>query len=70
MLGRTWGSLTTEERKELIGGMHITIMEDQKTIYFYNMEKNRCILGTTCFTKGQRYLEYYIPKNAKVQLID
>lgn len=69
MVGRTWGSLTTEEKKELMGGMHMATTEDQKTIYFYNIEKNRCILGTTCLIKGQRYLEYYIPKNAKIQRI-
>lgn len=70
MIGRTWGSLTKEERKEILGGMRMTPLKDQKTIYFYNMEKNRCILGTTCLTKGQRYLEYYIPKDAKIRLID
>lgn len=51
MVGRTWGSLTTEEKKELMGGMHMATTEDQKTIYFYNIEKNRCILGTTCLKK-------------------
>lgn len=61
MIGRIWGSLTKEERKDVLGGAQVITLIDDPGIYFYNLEKGYYIRGTECKEPGQRYGEYSIP---------
>ncbi|KUH56044.1 hypothetical protein [Megasphaera sp. DJF_B143] len=66
MIGKTWKHLTKEERKELLGGADLLVLEGKDRLFFCNHEKKLAIRGSICRNQDHRYGDYVVPGDAVV----
>lgn len=66
MIGRTWKNLTTEERKEVLGGAELLVQEEKDRVFFFNHKKKLAIRGSMCHDQNHRYGDFVVPGDAVV----